>query len=132
MNLRPTRIKASGSYIIATLLPFIAQKWAESLLPISLLVSAGIILNAEVKRARYRYKISDKELISESGILRKDKTTLSLHNIVKINVEQGLLQRMLNYGHIELETKSRPLKMHYIPKPELIASRIKELKKGLD
>lgn len=132
MNLRPTRVRASSHYLIATLLPLITQTWAASLLPLSLLASAGLIISAEVKRARHHYKIKEEELVSETGILRKDKTTLQLNNIVKINVEQGLIQRLFNYGNIELETKSRPLKMFYISKPELIASRIKKLKKGLD
>jgi len=133
MILRPTRIKKLGSYFIAAAMPAATTLLSfGTLTPYAIAISAGIIANAEVSRLRYKYKITDKELHNEAGLLRKERTSVQLKDIVKINVKQGFIERLMSYGHLELETKSTPVNIYNIRKPKTIAERIKELKKDVE
>ncbi|OWT33337.1 hypothetical protein BGI41_02915 [Methanobrevibacter sp. 87.7] len=48
------------------------------------------------------YIITNKRIISKSGIIRQNKSYMSFHNIQDINVSQSLIQRLLGVGTIEI------------------------------
>jgi len=129
MILRPARAKETSSYTLAVAIPAIAQIIIPGVLPFSLVVSAGLVLRAEINRARSKYKMNNEELSYEAGILKKDRASVKIRDIVKLNVKQGFFERILRYGHVEVETKSTPLMISNVRSPHVIAQRIKELQK---
>ena len=50
----------------------------------------------------FRYKISDTEVVEKSGLIRRRVHAHSLKNTQSINITQGYLGRLLNYGNIIL------------------------------
>lgn len=99
---------------------------------VSSAISAALIIKAEYKHARIKYIINPKELIEEEGIVRKSKKITELYKVCQIDINQGFAGRILNYGDVKLETWGTALEMHNIRRPQLIASRINEMKKDLD
>lgn len=128
MILRPSRVRKSTNYLIAlalqTLTPVL--NWNTYSIA-SAIIGAGLIIKAEMDRLRHKYKITENELLHEEGIIRKNVKSIQINNIIKINVEQGIFERMLQYGNIELETSNNSVKIQSINKPLIIAERIKKL-----
>lgn len=132
MIIRPSRAKEIPKYGLAAALPAIAQTILPAILPQTIAISAGIIMIAEFNRLRYKYKISDKEVIQEIGILNKSKSSATIDMIAQTKVTQNIIQKILNYGDLEIETWGSPMRFEKINKPHTIAKRIIEIKKDAE
>jgi membrane protein YdbS with pleckstrin-like domain len=86
------------------------------------------VLKAEVDRLRHKYKINENGLVYEEGLLKKKRTIVILNDITKLNVKQGMLERLMHFGDVEVETYSTPVEIKSIKKPLVIAERIKKLR----
>ncbi len=125
MIIRPTRLRKLGHYILSSItLPVFS---AIGLPPLGLAISTGLILNAEIDRLKLKYIINENELSYEEGIINKLKMNIKLSNIIKIKVKKNLIERLLNYGDIIIETQTTPMILKNVRNPELIAKRIREL-----
>ena len=129
MIIRPSRVKELPEYWLAGAIPLITQALMPSITIYGLTISAGLVMTAEINRLRHKYLMNDDELLKESGLLSKNRSSVKIKDIIKINIKQSLVERLLNIGHLEVETKSTPVKMNNIRQPRIIAERIKELQK---
>ncbi len=129
MIIKPARRKQLSKYLIATVMPLMAQVFNPALINVSLGLSALTLLNAEYHRQKSKYLINNNEMVIEEGIINKSRTSIELRNIVQIKVRQGLIERLIGYGDLEVETKSTPIKLINIKHPQIIAKRIKQLLK---
>lgn len=132
MILRPSRAKEAGKYGLAAVLPAIAQALIPVTIPYTIIASAGLIGLAELNRLKYKYKINDEYLLHESGILRKDTTSVKVTDVVKIKVRQSFMERLFNYGHLDIEAKSTKITINNVKKPKVIAKRIREIQKDAE
>jgi len=132
MILRPSRAKEIPRYGLAAALPIIANALMPVIMPQTLAVSAGLIMIAEFNRLKYKYKINDNEIIQEIGILNKSKTAAPIDRISQTKVTQNIIQKILNYGDLEVETWSSPMKFEKINRPHVIAKRIKEIQRDAE
>ncbi len=124
MKLRPSRLRFIHHYasiIIPLLTPNHLINWA-------LLFSGGLVLRAELKRLSSKYLVDNDELILERGLISRERVSVRLKDIVKVGVKQGIIERLLGFGDLEIETKSTPIKLTSVFRPQLIADRIKELR----
>ncbi|MDY6778384.1 MAG: PH domain-containing protein [Candidatus Nanohaloarchaea archaeon] len=69
-----------------------------------LVVPVLIAVVAEVKRRFIMYHFTDRKLIVERGILRKDFVTVRYDRVTDTRTEQTLLDRVLRTGDIEIST----------------------------
>ena len=119
MIIRPVRIKKTGSYLIAAGLPALIPILNSSIYStISLALSACFLLTAELERARHKYRIDENGLVYEEGLLNKKKVSVNMDNITKLNVKQGIMERIMRYGDVELETYGKPVSMKGIRNPK--------------
>ncbi len=62
------------------------------------------IIPAVISYFKYYYQLSDKELIINSGLLRKVKLDIPFERIQSVNFNQTFLHQMLNVTEVEIET----------------------------
>ncbi len=59
-----------------------------------------LVYSVEINRMRSIYKITPNQVVMEKGILKKNRKSVFLDNIVDVNFRQGYIERLLNYGTI--------------------------------
>ncbi|TLZ53268.1 MAG: PH domain-containing protein [Methanobacteriota archaeon] len=124
LSLRPTRLIALGHYLIWIFLWIMAvviylNPWGflpQVLIPVLnvrpqtfvawLLAFAGLVelLNAEIRRRTIQYVITDNRIIRKDGIVRKRTMEIPFTQIERVELEQGLIQRLFGYGDLVLDT----------------------------
>jgi len=62
------------------------------------------VLVAEVKRRTIRYVVTDNRIIRRDGILKRRTMEIPFTQIERVEIEQGLIQRMFGFGDIVLDT----------------------------
>lgn len=87
--------KAGSILIGIVLLPFFG---------VGLLVLLAVYLN----KISTELAITDKRVIAKFGFIRRSTVEISLHKIESIQVEQGLLGRMFNYGSLLVSGGGNP------------------------
>ena len=87
------------------------------------IVAALIALRATWRWERTRVLVTTEKLVVMHGTLRRRTTALRLERIGPIEVEQGILARILGYGTLI----AGPLQITYVPQPRsahrLVGSR---------
>ncbi len=73
-------------------------------LGISVILIAGVVLLAWVRRLDTHYTVTDRRLIVRHGILNRNERSASLDRIQNVNTGQGFYGRILNFGDIEFDT----------------------------
>ncbi len=62
------------------------------------------VLIAEVRRLTVHYILMDNRIITQNGIIRRSTAEIPYTQIERVELKQGLLQRMLGYGNILIDT----------------------------
>ena len=62
------------------------------------------VLYAEFRRLTTRYTVTDSRVIRQDGILRKKTNQMPFSKIERVELDQSLLQRILKFGDIVLDT----------------------------
>jgi len=62
------------------------------------------VLSAEVRRRTIRYTITDNRIIRRDGLLRRRTMEIPFTQIERVELEQGVLQRIFGVGDIILDT----------------------------
>lgn len=78
-------------------------------------------------RLYYRYVLSNKYAHRTEGLLKKDQTRIYYQNIRTVEVQQGLIGMLLNYGTVELSTAGSDgseIVFENVANPELMQSVI--------
>ncbi len=122
--MRPTRLSALKYYIAAGILWIIAgvallfptgpiANWEIPLLGWRLkslgaallgIIGLAAVLVAEFKRLPFKYTLTDLRIIKREGIIRRKEDSVPLYKVERITLKQGVIQRILNYGSIEVDT----------------------------
>jgi len=78
-----------------------------------LLVLAGpclvVVLTRTWRWRSYKVRVTDERVIVEGGVARHFRSSVELADVVATRVEQGVAQRLLRRGNVQLETPSATL-----------------------
>ena len=81
------------------ILPMQTEFWLRGML-----VSAMIALSGAVFRYRYIFTITSHRVIVRRGLIAKDTSEIEIRHTREYKVSQGILERILNYGDIEISS----------------------------
>ena|SRR2546427_7368354 len=124
LSMRPTRLISSGHYVLWIILWVLAvvtylnpygviPAWSIPAINVRVqtflawLLGAlgfGEMLIAEVKRRQIQYVVTDNRIIRRDGILRRRTMEIPFTQIERVELQQGVLQRVLGMGDIVLDT----------------------------
>jgi len=121
LSLRPTRLASIHLYFFAALLWFLAvlaflnvynviPDWDVGIrlksAAAALLGFLGLlfVLFAEVKRLATRYLLTDSRIVRRDGILRRRTQEMPLNKIERVEVDEGIVQRILRFGDVVIDT----------------------------
>ena len=82
------------------LLQLLASRYANLLLPASLLASLLVALAVEARRRATVYEVGDVGVVIRTGIWRRQEQTIPYASIGRVVLEQSLLGRLLDYGTV--------------------------------
>jgi membrane protein YdbS with pleckstrin-like domain len=143
LNLRPTRLIALKLYIawiflwilsaIAFLDPTraIADSW--QLLGFKLqtylgaflgLLGLAAVLYAEFSRLTIRYTVTDSRIVRKDGIIRRKTNQMPFNKIERVELDQGLIQRMFNLGDIVLDTGEDTIVLQSLGNVEVVQEEL--------
>ena len=100
---------------------------------LSLPTVAALYLSVRhIRRRLVKLTILDDRLRYEAGLLSKTTRTMELAKVQDVRVDQTVGQRMLNIGHLSLETagETSRIVMPSVDRPHEAADRILELSRG--
>lgn len=91
------------------LLVFLFKKEEYGAFFVYLIIAIIVVLIAIIAFLRYWFfkfyiDVSLQEFVIESGIFNKTKTTIQLHKIQKVDINQSLIQRIFNVHKLEIDT----------------------------
>lgn len=142
LNLRPTRLialKLYVSWIVLWILSAIAfldptgvivdwrplgfrlQSYLGALLGILGLAS---VLYAEFSRLTIKYTVTDARIIRKDGIIRRRTNQMPFNKIERVELDQGLIQRIFNLGDIVLDTGEDNIVLQSLGNVEVIQEEL--------
>ena len=138
-NLRRSRLSFIKEYFLLILL--IAALLAVYLYNIevnkavmagALVLIALLIVYVEVSRVQTHYSLTPSQIVTEYGIIKKEKESVFLDNVANIGIKQGYLQRLLHLGDITITPSAgkEDMVMKGVRSPKKIHSQIERLIKG--
>ncbi len=87
-----------------------------------------MLIGLFVKRASYRYVLRRTTLEVDEGIARRKQLVVSPTGFSELEVDQGIVGRMLNYGSIEVRSQgSQQLNLSLIRNPKDVAAKIRDV-----
>ena len=143
LNLRPTRLIALKYYIawiflwilstIAFLDPTDALPDEWRLLGFRLQTCLGVlvgilglasVLYAEFSRLTIRYTVTDSRIIRKDGIIRRRTNQMPFNKIERVELDQGLIQRIFNLGDIVLDTGEDTIVLQSLGNVEVVQEEL--------
>lgn len=100
-------MKTTGVILILFIIVAVLEMFSSSTMftliavPVYFLI---LYLFANLAYKNYRYEVTDDAFIVEYGILQKQKVSIPCDRIQNINIQRGLLDRMLGLAHLDIET----------------------------
>lgn len=87
------------------------------------------LASAEVSRRAHRCEVTPSKLVIVNGLIRRNKKHIYMKSISDIDVRQGLVQRLLNYGviHIKSASGESSLEIRDIDEPERRMEELEEI-----
>lgn len=87
-----------------------------------------MVIGLFVKRASYQYVLRHTTLEVNQGIARRKQLVVSPTGFSELEVDQGIVGRMLNYGSIEVRSQgSQQLNLSLIRSPKDVAAKIRDV-----
>lgn len=147
LALRPTRLIALKYYVTWVFLwivaaiayrdpwdvipdgpvPFLGWRW-ETLLAVFVgFLGLVSVLFAEVRRLTIRYTVTDARVIRQEGILRKKTNQMPFSKIERVELDQSLLQRVLKYGDIVIDTGEDTIVLQSLGHVNLVQDELSKL-----
>jgi uncharacterized membrane protein YdbT with pleckstrin-like domain len=72
--------------------------WLIGVLTIPLVIGLGILIYAYIRMKSTELAITNKRIIAKFGFIKRSTTEIQLNKVESIQVEQGVIGRMLDYG----------------------------------
>lgn len=93
-----------GIFLLAALGAYIASgdHAGASLALVAILLVAGlaVILSAVIRRQTTELVLTDRRIITKRGLVSRDTVEMNLNKVESVQVNQGLMGRILNYGDV--------------------------------
>ena len=142
LSVRPSRIIVLRYYIgIVFLLIATFSLWFFSyLLPPMSFIARETLLNAasgfllflafllwliaEFKRASTRYEVTDFRVIRRDGILRRTETVVPYRQLERVQMTQGILDRVLGIGTLLIDTGDDSVRIASVRDPKKVQDAI--------
>jgi uncharacterized membrane protein YdbT with pleckstrin-like domain len=103
-----------------------SSKWLGWPLGIALLVWIGFVVAAYLRWTYTHFVLTDRRVISRSGVVSKRGTEIPLERINNIDFRQGLLLRMIGAGDLDIESAGREGQSHFdnVRHPDMVQQEI--------
>lgn len=100
--------------------------------PLMLLAIALLIVYVEIARTQTQYTLTPSQIVTEYGIIKKQKESVFLDNVANIGIKQGYLQRIFHFGDVSITPSAgkEEMIMRGVRTPKKIHSEIEKLIKG--
>ncbi len=88
------------------LIPVLRSSESVDMVPIVAVVAYGVLALPLIalRYYRFRYQITPKEIVIQSGVLNRQNRSIPIERIQNIEIEQSLLPRMLGTAKVKIET----------------------------
>lgn len=138
-NLRRSRLSFFKEYAFVILLAAALLAVYFYNIEVNKAVIAGIlvlialtILYVEVSRVQTSYSITPSQLVTEYGIIKKERESVFLDNVGNIGIKQGYLQRIFHFGDIIVTPSAgkEDIVMKGVRTPRKVHNEIERLIKG--
>ncbi|TLZ70126.1 MAG: PH domain-containing protein [Methanobacteriota archaeon] len=141
LSLRPSRVVVLGHYVaIVLLLLLTVAFWFFNYLVPAVPIQRGLFatgvsafliflafvlwIRAELKRASTKYLITDFRVIRKDGILRRTETIVPYRQLERVQVTQGILDRVLGIGTLVIDTGEDKMLISSVRNPEKVERAI--------
>ncbi len=125
LSLRPTRLISLGHYVLWIVLWVFALVIYTvnpyGLIPVFTIPGINIrlqtffawllgilgfieVVNAELRRRRVQYIVTDNRIIRKDGLLTRRTMEIPFTQIERVELEQGIIQRIFGFGDLVLDT----------------------------
>ena len=105
--------------------PFIAQQILVTAASSFLLLLAVLLwLIAEYKRASTRYLVTDFRVIRREGILRRTETVVPYRQLERVQLTQGIIDRLLGIGTLVIDTGDDTVQIASVRDPRKVEEAI--------
>jgi uncharacterized membrane protein YdbT with pleckstrin-like domain len=103
-----------------------SAKWFGWPLAIGLLVFAGFVVEKYLVWTYTHFVLTDRRVISRSGIVSKRGTEIPLERINNIDFHQGLLLRVIGAGDLDIESAGRDGQSHFdnVRHPDMVQQEV--------
>lgn len=86
-----------------------------------------VLLLAEIKRISVKYVITDSRIIVYSGILSRKMNQMPFNKIERVEMDQSLLQRILKFGDIVMDTGEDTITLGSLGHVNLVQNEVSKL-----
>jgi uncharacterized membrane protein YdbT with pleckstrin-like domain len=106
--------------------PFGATKWLGWPLALALLIWAGFVVEKYLVWSYTHFVLTDRRVISRSGIVSKRGTEIPLERINNIDFHQNILLRLIGAGDLDIESAGRDGQSHFdnVRHPDMVQQEI--------
>jgi len=142
MMMRPVRLKNLRYYILLIVFVILAgylQWFRSSWLPnfeilgrsvydfievLLIFVALILLLVAEVRRLFQQYLVTNMRVIDTYGLIRKSTTVMMTNQIERVYTSQGILQRLLRFGDVVVDTGEDQIILEGVRQPVKVEGAI--------
>jgi uncharacterized membrane protein YdbT with pleckstrin-like domain len=106
--------------------PFGSSSWLGWPLGLALLIWAGFVVVKYLTWTYTHFVLTDRRVISRSGIVSKRGTEIPLERINNIDFRQGILLRMIGAGDLDIESAGKEGQSHFdnVRHPDMVQQEI--------
>ena len=113
------RLPGLGTYVEPSTVNLVAQLFL-------LLVAFLLVIRAEIRRYSTRYFVTDYRIIRKDGILRRRETVFPYRQLERVQLSQGIFERMFGIGTIVIDTGDDQMLIESVGDPRKIEQAIME------
>ncbi len=106
--------------------PFGATSWVGWPLALALLIWAGFVVEKYLVWTYTHFVLTDRRVISRSGIVSKRGTEIPLERVNNIDFHQNIFLRMIGAGDLDIESAGRDGQSHFdnVRHPDMVQQEI--------
>jgi uncharacterized membrane protein YdbT with pleckstrin-like domain len=118
-------VLSSLGVLTSSLLAIPTYVWVTGILTIAWLASVAGLM---IMRASFRYVLRRSSVEVDQGIARKKSLIVSPSGFAELEVDQGIVGRLLNYGSLEVRSQGgQQLNLRLIRDPKGVSSKIRDV-----
>lgn len=92
-------------FLIWVVAKLAGQDWSATIfVSITIVLLVAVFFVGWFRRLGVLYTITDRRIVERQGILRRDERSAHIDRVQNVNVRQGVVERILGIGTVEIET----------------------------